>query len=178
MTNDRLTMTKVPGAELRYDENGAPIIDAVTCGTCGRTWNDAAVSSMTPAPSGRCPFETEHVSVLDLLAGANFSDGDMIDTRELADAIEDLEETDADRLAVEALFEEISDFGGDDPADGVQLIADSYFEQYAREMAEDCGMIDNNATWPQTCIDWEQAARELCMDYTSVEIDGRTYWYR
>ena len=89
-----------------------------------------------------------------------------------------LEETDADRLAVEALFKKISDFGGDDPEDGVQLIADSYFEDYARDFAEDCGMLDRNATWPQTCIDWEQAARELRMDYTSVEIDGHTYWYR
>lgn len=27
------------------------------CGTCGRAWDDSKPTSMTPAPSGRCPFE-------------------------------------------------------------------------------------------------------------------------
>lgn len=30
------------------------------CGTCGRSWDDAVVTSITPAPSGRCPFEHFH----------------------------------------------------------------------------------------------------------------------
>lgn len=34
--------------------------DYATCGTCGRIWNDALSTSMTPAPSGRCPFEPFH----------------------------------------------------------------------------------------------------------------------
>jgi hypothetical protein len=34
--------------------------DPVTCGTCGRTWDDAHVTSVTPAPSARCPFEYWH----------------------------------------------------------------------------------------------------------------------
>lgn len=34
--------------------------DAVTCGTCHRTWDDAVVTSVTPAPSARCPFEAWH----------------------------------------------------------------------------------------------------------------------
>lgn len=34
--------------------------DPVTCGTCGRTWDDAKATSMTPAPSARCPFEPFH----------------------------------------------------------------------------------------------------------------------
>ena len=32
-----------------------------TCGTCGRSWDDAIVTSMTPAPAARCPFEAFHV---------------------------------------------------------------------------------------------------------------------
>lgn len=50
-------------ATVRYDWNdGYPrqIIDLATCGHCGRTWNDATVSHMTPAPSARCPFEYDH----------------------------------------------------------------------------------------------------------------------
>ena len=34
--------------------------DPATCGTCHLTWDDAIVTSMTPAPSARCPFEQFH----------------------------------------------------------------------------------------------------------------------
>ena len=34
--------------------------DLVTCGTCGRTWDDSIVTGMTPAPAARCPFEGFH----------------------------------------------------------------------------------------------------------------------
>lgn len=61
---------------------------------------------------------------------------------------------------------------------GETLIRDSYFQDYAQELAEDVGAIDAAATWPNTCIDWEWAARELQMDYTAVEFDGVTYWTR
>lgn len=60
----------------------------------------------------------------------------------------------------------------------VTLIRDSYFQDYAQEFAEDCGTLTKGDTWPYTCIDWEQAARELQMDYTSVEFDGVTYYTR
>lgn len=47
-------------AEVRQDDEGKPIVRITTCGACGRSWNDAAVSSITPVPSGRCPFEYAH----------------------------------------------------------------------------------------------------------------------
>ncbi len=31
-----------------------------TCGRCGLSWDDDLITSMTPAPSGRCPFEAFH----------------------------------------------------------------------------------------------------------------------
>lgn len=31
-----------------------------TCGTCGRSWDDAFITGRTPTPAGRCPFEAEH----------------------------------------------------------------------------------------------------------------------
>jgi hypothetical protein len=31
-----------------------------TCGECGRSWDDAEVTSMTPTPAARCPFEAFH----------------------------------------------------------------------------------------------------------------------
>lgn len=56
-------LTPVPGATSIYDEDGAEVVDIVTCESCGRSWNDAAISSVTPAPSARCPFEYEHEEV-------------------------------------------------------------------------------------------------------------------
>ena len=39
-------------------------------------------------------------------------------------------------------------------------------EDFAENMAEELGAVDINASWPMTCIDWEQAAKELMYDYT------------
>jgi hypothetical protein len=32
----------------------------MSCGHCGRSWDDAIATSYTPAPSARCPFEDFH----------------------------------------------------------------------------------------------------------------------
>ena len=61
---------------------------------------------------------------------------------------------------------------------GATLIRDSYFETYAQELAEETGAIPADAAWPNNCIDWEQAARELRMDYSGIDFDGVTYWVR
>lgn len=53
-------LTPIPGATRRYDDDGQPIVDIATCGHCGRSWDDAMVSHLTPAPAGRCPFEYDH----------------------------------------------------------------------------------------------------------------------
>lgn len=39
-----------------------PAADIVTCGACRRSWDDAVPTSLTPAPSARCPFEYDHDS--------------------------------------------------------------------------------------------------------------------
>ncbi len=61
---------------------------------------------------------------------------------------------------------------------GETLIRDSYFKEYAEQLAEDIGAINRDASWPNNCIDWERAADELQTDYTSVDFDGVTYWVR
>ena len=66
----------------------------------------------------------------------------------------------------------------DDWEYGLQLIRDTDFEDYAQELAEDIGAIPETTSWPARCIDWEQAARELQMDYTPLEFAGVTYWAR
>lgn len=61
---------------------------------------------------------------------------------------------------------------------GAQLIRETYFKDYAQQLAEDIGAVNADATWPNNCIDWEQAARELEVDYTQVDFDGVTYLIR
>lgn len=125
---------------------------------------------------------------------------DMIDSRSVIERIEELEaerdeyqERDltepltlswsqahdddaAELVALKALAEEAE--GCADWKYGEALIRDSYFRDYAEQLADDIGAINSEARWPNNCIDWERAAGELQMDYTSVDFDGITYWIR
>ena len=104
-------------------------------------------------------------------------------SQEDINALAEWETDNAEELAeLESLLDDLNGMGGDEQWEGdwypVTLIRGSYFQDYAQELAEECGMIDTNAKWPMTCIDWEQAARELKYDYSSVEVNGVTYWTR
>jgi hypothetical protein len=61
---------------------------------------------------------------------------------------------------------------------GETFIPESDFEDYARELAEDIGAIQSDAGWPTGYIDWPRAAEALKMDYSSIEVEGTTYWAR
>ena len=119
---------------------------------------------------------------------------DIIDSRDVIERIDELENSfpdicehcgeglscldDFDELkALKELAKEGEDYSSDWKY-GEGLIRDTYFKNYAMELAEDIGAIDPKANWPTTCIDWEQAARELQMDYTMIEYDGIDYWIR
>ena len=104
-------------------------------------------------------------------------------SQEDVNAMAEWETDNAEELAeLESLLDDLNGMGGDEQWEGdwypATLVRDSYFQDYAQELAEECGMIDTNAKWPMTCIDWEQAARELQWDYSSVEVNGVTYWTR
>jgi hypothetical protein len=126
-----------------------------------------------------------------------YNSEDVIDSRDVIARIEHLQQlrhpgpvdlgpednaTDQDSLfaelaTLEALAEEAASCSPDWEY-GEALIRDSYFKEYAMELAEDIGAIDPKATWPNNCIDWDRAVRELQMDYTAVDFDGVTYWLR
>lgn len=61
---------------------------------------------------------------------------------------------------------------------GETLILDSYFEEYAQELASDIGAIKKDAEWPNNHIDWTAAAEELKNDYTELDFGGETYHMR
>lgn len=108
---------------------------------------------------------------------------DIIDSRSVMARIEELAEEDNDEdetnelKALLKLQEQCE--GYSDWQDGETLIRDSYFQQYAEQLADDLGLTDNKITaWPYRHIDWKAAADELKQDYTTVDFDGVDYWIR
>ncbi len=86
------------------------------------------------------------------------------------------DENKAELEALKAFAEEAEGYAPDWRY-GAALVRDSYFEDYARELLEDIGDIPRDL--PHYIeIDWEATARNIRMDYTSVEFDGVTYWVR
>lgn len=61
---------------------------------------------------------------------------------------------------------------------GETLIRDSYFVEYAEQLADDIGAVNSEAGWPNSHIDWDAAADDLKQDYTAVDFAGETYWIR
>ena len=41
-------------------KDGDAVTTIATDGACGLSWDDSIITSMTPAPSARCPFERFH----------------------------------------------------------------------------------------------------------------------
>lgn len=115
---------------------------------------------------------------------------DLIDSRDIIARIEYLEsekedcedknnfEFEEELTNLINLAEEGENYCNGDWQFGSLLVRDSYFEDFAIQEAEDLGLIQNDAQWPYTCIDWEKAAEELQMDYTAIDFDGVTYWIR
>lgn len=65
----------------------------------------------------------------------------------------------------------------EDYARGESLINEDYWVTYVQQMAEDIDGI-NTSNWPYNCIDWEQAATDLAMDYTTITFEGQDFYIR
>ena len=77
------------------------------------------------------------------------------------------------------IMEELEGNGGDEQWEGRwypgYLIEESYFETYMDEMIEDCYNLPKDIpAFMQITYDYEM----LKQDYTEIEIDGNTFYYR
>ena len=56
---------------------------------------------------------------------------------------------------------------------GAQLIRDSYFLRYTENLIRECENLDELPNY--LYVDWERTARDVKMDYTTVNFDGIDY---
>lgn len=108
-------------------------------------------------------------------------DPDAVNPELNVDGIDELSEDDIATVEEYAKLKELDDAGSNSADDwqfGETLIRDSYFKDYARELADDIGATNSESTWPNNYIDWDAAADALQQDYTSIEFDGVTFWVR
>lgn len=84
----------------------------------------------------------------------------------------------------DAALAALEEAGAGDLDDVREALEDCYVgeydndEDFAYSMAEDMGLLQDNAQWPYTCIDWGLAARELMYDYFAVNWNGTRYYFR
>jgi antirestriction protein len=119
---------------------------------------------------------------------------DVIDVRDIIQRIEELEELIEGEGCEEAcneyreeltllsnIMEEMKGYGGDEQWRGdwypLTLIRESHFTDYVQEMLEDCGEIPKDLPH-YIHIDWQATARDVQVDYTPIDVDGATYFYR
>ena len=116
---------------------------------------------------------------------------------ELSEEIDELDEENADdkneidlklddiedkRGQIEELQEELSmllDVKSEVPEfrHGETLIHEDYWEEYVQDLCEDLGYISKDFPyWIE--IDWEATAKNVAMDYSTIEIDGNTFYFR
>lgn len=120
---------------------------------------------------------------------------DVLDTRELLEELRALRDEEDQDLDPETMTEndretweidqdridiltDLLDAIGDEAQYGVALIPEDDFEEYAQQLAEDVGAINEDASWPARHINWKAAAQELRQDYQIVTFDGDDYLYR
>lgn len=120
-------------------------------------------------------FETDHPEASpDDLRRESFT----MDVQEASKALAEWDEENAEELKeLTDLASEGEDYSSDWKY-GETLIRDSYFRDYAQELAEELDLVKPDVSWPYTCIDWERAERELQYDYSLISFGDVDYWIR
>lgn len=118
-------------------------------------------------------------AIQDLLEVAVEPDPDVLEDAETAlqeakDSLQEFEESDDFKEMKELLdmSEEISEWRYGDaliPADG--------WVDYVRDLVEDLGYISKDFPW-WIEVDWEKTADNISQDYSTIDYQGETYYYR
>ena len=60
---------------------------------------------------------------------------------------------------------------------GITFVASWYFEDYIRDYAYGCGIVDKNSII-NNYIDWDAFVKDVKQDYCSINIDNEMYFYQ
>ena len=181
-------VTAVP---LDYEVQPVPAshAGAATCGSCLLSWDDDTVTSMTPTPSGRCPFEYFHGNLDNIMEEARqrgenaaewmFDGNTETDTyRAVWEAIQDGDDLDgyqsADPLSGEWAGESITELLGEDLADHPDAM-DAYEEAFRNGYWDRLGAIARDCVREiDLQIIRERSARYLAADAGCAYPNGET----
>lgn len=127
----------------------------------------------------------DYIDVRDIIARVEElreeRDASELDPKEYGGPNDDWQEERTELAALESILDDLRGCGGDEQWEGdwypVTLIRDSYFVDAMQELVQDIGDLPRDIP-AYLEIDWEKTAGNLRADYSSVEIDGETYWYR
>ncbi len=130
-------------------------------------------------------FDQEFLDVRDMIARVEqlevLRQPGPVDTGNPDDEFEAQDDLFAELAKLEGILAELRGCGGDEEWRGawypVTLIRESDFTDYCQESLEDWGVISKDLPG-FVKIDWEGTADNMRIDYSSVEIDGITYFYR
>lgn len=82
---------------------------------------------------------------------------------------------------LQKILDELKGNGGDEQWRGdwypVTLINSDYFTDYTEEMVKECYEFPREIPW-WIKIDWEETAENVKVDYTTIDIEDETYYYR
>ncbi len=82
---------------------------------------------------------------------------------------------------IKIILDELKGCGGDEQFRGdwfpITLISESYFTDYCMDLVQDIGDLPRDIP-SYLAIDWEATADNLKVDYSEIEVDGATYYFR
>ncbi len=115
---------------------------------------------------------------------------DILDLRDVIERFKDLEmdeerdeEENEEFNSLSELLGELRGYGGDEQFRGdwypVTLIHKDYFETYAKDLVEECCELPRDLpAYIENNISWDGVAEDLLEDYSEVDFEGETYYYR
>jgi len=120
-----------------------------------------------------------------MTTGTIMNDQDIISSLDIIDRIEELEGYDLSDLSDQDIEElrtlkALAAQGEAESADwvhGETLIHRLHFVDYVADMLADCGTIPRDIPWFVE-IDWEATAKNVEVDYASIDFDGVEYLIR
>lgn len=101
------------------------------------------------------------------------------DEDDIGEIKEQIEQLDFDRDDLKVELEELNYLKSEIPEwyDGNALIHEDYWVEYVQDLLEDCGDIPSDLPW-YIVVDWVSTAENIAVDYSTIEYDGSTCYYR